>query len=133
MCPNLTGTYRSRATSGADLGRVFGLDGAGATLELVSSAQQLHVTSGALHRTLVLGADFECSDAGLTLTREESGGYEIPGVLTEHVNRRYTFSKASDGALIAHTTDKERVKFIGPELTGRASEGPEIRWTRIAR
>lgn len=97
------------------------------SVALVSGPDELRVLAST-RRILSRTADFECTSAGLALRKPASGGYEVPGVLSEHVDRYYTLSKSPDGSLIAHTTEKERVKFIGPELSTWGKEGPEFKW-----
>lgn len=130
-CPDLTGEYRARAESGVELASVLSIASAG-SVTLTSRQDELNAVSGGSRKVLVRGRDFECSSAGLSLLAPMTGGYAIPGVIAEHVDRYYTLSKARDGSLIGRATDKERVKFIGPELTGRGQPGPESRWLPVS-
>lgn len=125
-CPDISGSYSNQGAGGR-LNEVLGLPAAG-PVRLEMDKGTLVATSGRARRVLAQDQDFRCTSEGLALSKPMTGGYEISGVLADHVDRYVVLSRAGDGALIGRTTDKERVKFIGPELTAAGHPGPEWRW-----
>jgi hypothetical protein len=127
-CPDISGLY-SNQDGGARLSEVFGLPPS-ETIRLEIDGSAIIASSGRGRRVLALHQDFSCTSEEISLSRPMTGGYEISGVLSDHVDRYVILARGAQGALLGRTLDKERVKFIGPELTAAGRPGPQWRWVR---
>jgi hypothetical protein len=136
-CPDVSGSYTNQSGDKGERLAPLLLGDAAPNTSTVSLSMdwehyQLRVAAGPRKGTLKQGADFVCDARGLRLVKPLQGGIDLGEMLVHQVSVFHTFSKASDGSLVAVKTIKERASIANVALSRPEREAESLRWRATA-